>query len=128
MRVENGLFTATFGPKGVASRPQAGYHSLMSSNSVLVLRESVDVLVAEPLSDRCVTELQALIAGIAPQLERLAGLSSLALGQPQAMSGGTVPPDPALAAGQTPRLNRSGGVRPTRFGASRTPSLDMLGR
>ena len=100
----------------------------MSSNNVVVLRETVDALVAGPVHGLCVAELQALIAGIAPQLERLAGLSSLALGQLQAMSGGTVPPDPALAAGQTPRLSSSGGVLPTRFGASRTPSLDMLGK
>ena len=73
------------------------YPSLMYSNRVHGLREVVDALVADalvadPLEDRSVTELQALIAGISAQIERLAGLSSLALGELAAISGGTVPP------------------------------------
>jgi hypothetical protein len=51
----------------------------------------VDALVREPVAELCVRELQALLVAVVPQVQRLEGLVSLASGQLQALTGGSLP-------------------------------------
>jgi hypothetical protein len=51
----------------------------------------VDVLVAVPVRDLCVTELQGRIASVGRQVDRLDGWLSAAAGELQARTGGSVP-------------------------------------
>jgi hypothetical protein len=50
----------------------------------------VDVLVARPVEDLCVTELQAVLTGVVPQVQRLEGFVSVVCGELQARTGGVL--------------------------------------
>jgi len=55
----------------------------------------VDALVQEPVEQLSAPELQAFIAGLAPQLQRLTGLLSVAIGELNARTAGTLGTDGA---------------------------------
>ena len=61
------------------------------TTTAAALAPVVDALVREPVGDLCVSELQAQIAEVAPQADRLVGWLSVVSGQLQALTGGTVP-------------------------------------
>ena len=61
------------------------------TTAAAALAPVVDALVREPVADLCVAELQAFLADLVPQVQRLEGLVSLASGHLQALSGGNVP-------------------------------------
>jgi hypothetical protein len=62
-----------------------------TASATAALAPVVDALVREPIRDLCVTELQELLRFLVPQVQRLEGLVSLASGQLQVLTGGTVP-------------------------------------
>jgi hypothetical protein len=63
------------------------------SPSVAALAPVVDAVVEQPVGDLCAAELQAGIAGVALQADRLLGWVSAASGQLQAATGGKVATD-----------------------------------
>jgi len=63
----------------------------MTTTTAAALAPVVDALVQEPVAELCASELQARIASVAPQVDRLLGWLSQASGQLQVLTGGTVP-------------------------------------
>ena len=61
------------------------------TTTAAALAPVVDALVQEPVAGLCVSELQSLLTEVVAQLQRLDGLVSLASGQLQVLTGGTVP-------------------------------------
>ena len=66
----------------------------MSSNGCVELTAAVDVLARLDPAVLCLSELQAVVAVLAPALGRLAGTQSGLVGELQVRSGGTVPAAP----------------------------------
>lgn len=60
------------------------------TTTVRALGPVVDVLVAQPVRDLCVAELQAQIGAVSLQVDRLTGWLSTACGELQARTGGVV--------------------------------------
>ena len=67
----------------------------MSSNGCVELTAAVDVLARLDPAVLCLSELQAVVAVLAPALGRLAGTQSGLVGERQVRSGGTVPAAPS---------------------------------
>ena len=60
------------------------------TTTAAALSPVVDVLVAQPVADLCVSELQGWVAAVGPQVGRLQGWLSLACGELQARTGGAL--------------------------------------
>jgi hypothetical protein len=60
------------------------------ATTATVLGPVVDVLVARSVGDLCVAELQAVLTGVVPQVQRLEGFVSVVWGELQARTGGVL--------------------------------------
>lgn len=68
----------------------------MCSSGTIDLSRVVDALAETDIDELCVSELQELIAAVAPQLDRLSGVLTGAVGALQVRTGGIVPSAPGV--------------------------------